>query len=350
MTLRPTTLRRTPRWAGGLAGLWRIPATVASWILYAVARLGCAILLKIRQRSRRDPTRTPQWIGLSQLLRRPVAQHITHVMAPRWNCLARIGVCDHIKVDHSAELRIERPAAGWSFEIQRSDGSKHHLGPSTDGEPLRKVLAPGHYRLLARSYIYAGETRFPEVDIADHVRIEAHPLGDEDRNYAHLLETLRNRRSRLYLAMHFHSYQLLRWQTHGWLPERWLRRRYLPAAAADTGFRYGALNLGDRITLRIPQALAGAHTSLVTYNRGSFPVVWHRFEPGTHRLAPAAAHGTYLLRVAAHPRARDLARHIDLEVSGEPQHGEAQHGEPQHTAEHHVESNDSASRLAPKGP
>jgi len=274
------------------------------------------------------PESSRKWQVLSgELTEKPLALPFVMTGAPRWNPHAFAGGVGPIFAREaiSFDLAAARRSAGeWFFVIYGQPGretvgslSSLNTGPADPG--VFKVPRPGRYVIGARYYHHAVESTFPAIRADGAPCADARTMLNCSNDF---MAGLGRRDGFFYRALAYYIHPMLR--ARRWLPEKFVRREFLPVGNPETSFRYGICRRGSRLFCHADNSLLQTHHVYVClYSRSSFPVRWGEAgEAGIAAGLPVDSDGYYLVRIHrktldAQP-APDLERSISIEVQAHP--------------------------------
>lgn len=298
-----------------------MPLSAASFVFYRTTRFIMRRLIVLNSTVNRKRTR--QWNMLSaEALDLPLAMPALMTSGPRWNPHAVIAGAGPFYVAQSVSVDVASPAASskswtlvfYTFPAQRTAAHVGSLdGPFAAGWHAVK-LAPGKYSVALRYYHAADTVTFPELQADGVTAIPSFTTANRSRE---LYESVARRRGRLYFWLHYYVYELLRRKAS--VSPKFVEREFLPIGNPETQFRYGAVDRGDLIDVRLPAGLRDTHDVYLTiYTRDSFPVSWCQIQEDHVRAEPAAAAGFYLMRVQRTSPDADpaAAKFIEIQTGG----------------------------------
>lgn len=286
--------------------LWQIPLSVMSFLFFHLMRniiqKGAYISLKIGFISVKGEGLG--WMGISEILKKPIALPYLMVTGPRWNCHAVIGTLGPFHVKSFIEIQVEKAqksAKQWTLIIyDRVYQTNSFLSSRnmTSGKVWEKVsLKPGRYGIALRYYDPEGEwVTFPAVKIDGMESVPSRSMRDEMEHYQTFLRKIQNRHGFFYYGLHYYVYHLLCWKK--WLPESFVSKEYLPVGNPETSFYYGSMKKGDILEICFDKGLLDkANIYFAFDNRCSFPVFWETITQSRYHTGPVPCDGFYLIRV-----------------------------------------------------
>jgi Family of unknown function (DUF6208) len=280
------------------ARIAELPLALASYGVFRAARAAATGLFHLRTRS----VRAKAWQLISEdMIRSDFYLTLLVARAPRWNPHAIAGNAGPFPVRRSVEFDVATLVDSselWTAILYRHpEFEPVAVFGTPDLKPgqrrQRFEVDSGQYTLNLRYQNWKPQVRFPRV-LVDGT--ECIPARVASADNARFFALLRERANAIHAVMQFHSYSLLYFQR--WLPSDWIDRLFLPVGNPQTTFRYGTLEQGQALRLRVPETTLESHAVYVTlYDRASFPTHWLTVE-GSDVVTPAArTRGFYLVRV-----------------------------------------------------
>jgi len=277
------------------------PLTFASFAFYRSTRFLLRRLIVLNSRLNRK--RAHEWHVLSaETLKLPLALPALMTSGPRWNPHAILAGAGPFEVQQSVSVDVpplRASAKSWSlvfytFPDQRTAAHTGTLQlPATADRRHTLELAPGKYSIALRCYGWSQTITLPEILADGRPAIPARSVSGENNGF---YVDLHNRRSRLYLWLHYYVYNLLRGASS--IPGVSKEREFLPMGNPETEFRYGALEKGESLHVTVPPGVLTTHDLYFTlYTRDSFPARWYQIKRNDHFTEPASEDGFYLLRL-----------------------------------------------------
>jgi hypothetical protein len=242
------------------------------------------------------------WYTISEVLGRPLALPYIMVTGPRWNPHALISRVGPFQVRQALRIRVDtahRSARMWTLIIYRGMDPRAVAAIISDGEALgddgwhEQTLPPGRYSATLRYYEWSNDPRLPEIEIDGSHWIPERSVSPNENDY---LSGLVDKQGFFYTCLHYYVLEMLHLRRH--VPQSFVRREYLPVGNPETAFLYGYLRRGQCIEITSTHGIPEGHRLyLTTYNGSSFPVLWSEVRSLPYCTRPAAATGSYLLRL-----------------------------------------------------
>ncbi len=283
-----------------LSLLGEIPLAILSFFFYKLMKFVIGNLYIIYLYFNQEKAR--QWRVLSaETLKTPLSLPVLMTKGPRWNTHAIIGTLGPFSVNSSISLDRESAdmsAKSWfavvySFPDYQTIGNISSDSSKPEDQWSSLSLKPGKYTLGLRYYKWSEKVCFPSVKVDEVKIVNSQECPTDVNNFYH---SLINRKNWFYSSLHYYIFTLLQWQK--WFPQSLVRREYLPVGAPDTEFFYGALPRGEILQVEVSPVVLACHDVYLTlYDRSSFPVSWWQQQTETHKTAPIASNGFYLIRV-----------------------------------------------------
>lgn len=275
-----------------------LPLLLAGWVSFVLYKpLNWSIRSLLNLKAGLGRAKEAHWIGLSELIARPVGIPFLMITAPRWNCHAIMAITDPFEVDSiiSLDTRIlKRCAEAFSLVMYPPDGPAFSI-PFDQGQNPRTEwrVRKGRYRIGARYYGPCAAPEFPEIFSDGAIAVRGRLLKDERQRYQSQLESIRNRTSWIYGLLHFYIHVFMRL---GVGSPSFLKREFLPVGNPDTEFEFGAVTQGAMIQVNQAPPNEEADVYVTLYNRCSFPVDWWKAEVFPFQQQ-ASCNGYYLVRM-----------------------------------------------------
>jgi hypothetical protein len=238
---------------------------------------------------------------------------IHELVGPRWNAVGTLGyfaVCAR----HSGKLQVslvdlKKSAKHFTVVVYAGSKTVANVGTMQLSEHQWQqewldVTFPAKVRMPTlgiRLYGCHEESRFPAVRIPDNdVTIigESVPCG-EALDSQEVFDVLRTKEIYFYRALHWHMYPMLCFVRA--LPLALVRRTFLPAGNAETGYAWGAVHKSCRLRFECTDELWGLIDMLyvVIYTRGSITMASFEIPHGRRLFlsAPVVEDGFFLVRM-----------------------------------------------------
>lgn len=291
------------KYIGFIKLIWQVPCCILSFLFFRLIRTVLKTLAKQKTRKNKKRNAAPVWVGLAEMLKKPLALPYIMVTAPRWNCHAALGRIGPFRVRSTIGIHIEtcgKSAEQWTIVIYDSKGQtrgRAASGTTTGTSQWEEIqVENGTYSLGLRYYNCTKNPGFPMVAVDGEKTAPGRPLDQELADYNRCLEKIRNTDGAFYLFLHYYVYKLVCWRN--WLPGSLVKKALLPAADPGTEFLYGTVRKNQPLSIHLDPALLDKPGIYITiYNKSSFPVLWEKIETGLYSLPGAACDGYYLIRV-----------------------------------------------------
>lgn len=247
-----------------------------------------------------SPTTALTWQGWSA--RQQGKQNLRTVMlvSPRWNPHAVQHWVGPLEIERRLEVdtaTLDRSARLWVVSVYRAGVEVDTFSTAARPQEWRTLhLAAGTYVIHLRYYQLKPEPRCPALVVDGQQAIPTRSASEEAQLYAAFMDRVRDRRNLYYRFLHCHVDLTLLFRAI--LPERWVRRIYLPYGNPHTAFLFGPVAKGDVLHFDMGKG-AEAHGSahLVLFNRAGFPVFWCDVPDARYEAPIAPVAGSYLVRI-----------------------------------------------------
>ena len=284
--------------------LWEIPLDLGSFVFSRLVR--SVLTLISRYYNPTDTQAQADWkIVNAEFLKSPLKLLWTMSRA-RWNLHALIAIGGPFTVTSSLTLEVRslhQSSPSWTAVFYTLKGyrtitsiSSLTLDPALDWATV--PLPPGRYLVGLRHYNWHDPVQLPAIQVDGQLALASQAIAappTANQFYRHL----RQRRGTLYTCLNYYVYPLLRYGR--WLPETWVKPIFLPVPNPETKFLYGALDIGETLTLKLPESLLQSHRLYFSlYTRDCFPLDWYPIEACDHTTPPMPEQGVYILRI--HPQ------------------------------------------------
>lgn len=283
-----------------LSLLGEIPLAVLSFLFYKLMKFVIGNLNTIYLYFNQE--KACQWRVLSaETLKNPLSLPVIMTKGPRWNTHAIVGTLGPFSVNSSIDFERESAdmsAKSWfavvySFPYYQTISNISSDSSQSEDQSSLLSLKPGKYSLIFRYYKCSEKVVLPAV-IVDGVKIVNSQACPTDVNSFY--DSLINRDNWFYRSLHYYIFTVLKWQK--FLPQSFVRREFLPVGAPDTEYFYGDLLQGEILQVGVSSAVLSCYDVYGDiYHRSSFPVSWWQQQTETHKTAPIASNGFYLIRV-----------------------------------------------------
>ena len=278
--------------------LFSVPLACGSFLFFHAVKW----LLDQMRRARERNKESLGWYTISEVLDRPLALPYIMVTGPRWNPHALISRVGPFQVKHSLRIRADtayRSARMWTLIIYRGLDPRavvsiiSHIEALDDDGWHEQTLPPGRYSATLRYYEWSNDPRLPEIEIDGSHRILERSVPPNENDY---LSGLLDKQGFFYKCLHYYVLEMLRLRRH--VPQWFVRREYLPVGNPETAFLFGYLWRGQCVEITSSHGIPEGHRLYLTiYNGSSFPVKWSEVRSLPYCAPPAAATGSYLLRL-----------------------------------------------------
>ena len=243
-----------------------------------------------------------QWkFASAEVLERPLATPMVMTMGPRLNTHAILANAGPLAVRQSLRVEVaaaERSAQVWTlvvstfpgFQTVCTIGSRNapFAGPSAE-----IPISPGKYWIALRYYRWSQYVELPALGVDGVELIHSTRIPPGKYNF---YRTLAGKSNLFYRFLNYYVFVLLRYRRY--FPVAFVEKEFLPMGSPETEFYYGALQSGERLSMRLDPSLLNTYDVYLTiYNLASFPVAWFQVTDPEFTTAESSADGSFLVRI-----------------------------------------------------